>query len=180
MKARSPWRFVMWLIIPACLFLAGCVTKSASDSGTTVRYEWWVPVGVFAAGIVVVPLGLVLRRVTERYAWVLIIGGPLAALVLAPNLLLERTHVDDQGFEVHSGFMGMTAEQKVKFDDVKSIRLTNEETGGRHSREIEVLFFEMKSGPTVKLPLNNDVKIEAGLEIAMRAKARGIALVEGN
>ena len=110
----------------------------------------------------------------------LIIGGPLVAVVLAPNLLLERTHVDDKGLEVHSGFMGTTAQQKISFDDVKSIRVGTEETGGRHSREIEVLHFDMNSGPAVKLPLNNDVKIEAGQEIVRRAHSRGITLVEGN
>lgn len=157
-----------------CFLMAGCVAKSASEGGVSVHYGRWFPIAILVAGILVIPIGIVVRRISTRIGWLLIVAGPIAALAFAPSLLLERAFVDDQGFEVHSGIWGMTATEKVAFNAVKSFRITQEETGGRRSRLIEVLYFEMKSGPAVRFPLNNDVKIEAGKEIVTRASRLGI------
>jgi hypothetical protein len=105
----------------------------------------------------------------------LIVG--VLGLLIAPMLFFERTHVNDQGVDVHSGIYGMTANLNVNFDSVNSIRVAQEETGGRRSRQIEVLYFDMKGGESARFPLNNDVKIEAGKEIVARAAKRGIPVV---
>jgi hypothetical protein len=44
-------------------------------------------------------------------------------------------------------------------------------------RQIEVLYFDRKAGGAARFPLNNDVKIEAGKEIVVRATRIGIPLV---
>ena len=176
MPDRSHVRFL--LTAAGCLFLAGCVTKSVGNAGTSVHYARWLPIAIFLVGLVAVPVGLVLRKHTGRLGWGLIIIGPLAALMFAPSLFLERVVVSDDGFESHSGIWGMTAGANVDFDSVTSIRIAEEKTGGRRSRWIEVLYFEMKAGEDVRLPLNNDVKIEAAMEIIERAAQRGIPVVE--
>jgi hypothetical protein len=174
MQNRLRWR--VGVLAPWCLLFSGCVTRSASDAGASFHYQWWLPIGLFVAGVVFVPIGWFVRRHSGRIGWGLIIAGPVAALAFAPSLLMERVFVHDRGFEVRSGIWGMTANETVNFDGVQSLRIAQEETGGRNSRMIEVLYFDMKAGPGVRLPLNNDVKIEAGKEIAVRAAQRGIPL----
>lgn len=166
------------LMAACCLLLAGCVTRSDSDAGASFHYEWWLPLSVLVAGVAFVPIGLGLRKQSERLGWGLIIAGPLAVLMFAPSLFLERTLVSDQGFEVRSGIWGMTANQKVDFNAVRSLRIAEEETGGRRSRQIEVLYFDLLSGPAARLPLNNDVKIEAAKEIVTRLTQRGVPLAD--
>lgn len=169
----------LWLMASCCLLLAGCVTKSVGATETSIHYQWWLPFGILVAGVAFVPIGLRLQDVSERWAWALVIAGPIAALGFAPSLFLERTVVSEKGFSVHSGIWGMTANEDVDFASIASIRVAQEDTGGRHSREIEVLYFEKKTGGTVRLPLNNDVKIEAGKEIVVRAALLGLPLGGG-
>ena len=88
------------------------------------------------AGILFVPIGLAIRKLSNGLGWALVIAGPIAALACAPSILLERAYVDDQGFSVNSGILGMTACQDLKFDRVRSFRIEEEETGGRSSRLI--------------------------------------------
>jgi hypothetical protein len=119
---------------------------------------------------------LALWKTSGRLALLLVVAGPAAALVFAPSLLFENVFVDGRGCKITSGFWGMTANLEIEFDSVKSIRIAQEETGGRHSRRIDVLYFEMRSGQVARFPLNNDVKTEAGKEIVVRAGQRGIPL----
>jgi hypothetical protein len=166
----------MGVMAPACLLLAGCATKSVSDAGATFHYQWWLPIGILLGCLVFVPIGWFVRTQSDRIGWGLLIVGVLG-LLIAPMLFFERTHVNDQGVDVHSGIYGMTANLNVNFDSVNSIRVAQEETGGRRSRQIEVLYFDMKGGESARFPLNNDVKIEAGKEIVARAAKRGIPVV---
>src|SRR4051794_33830495 len=101
MLSRS--RLRTWLLVPCCLFLAGCVTKSESGAEVTVHYEWWLPLGMLVAGVLAIPIGLAVRKNSTRLGWGLIIAGPIAALGFAPSFLFERVFIHDRGFEVHSG-----------------------------------------------------------------------------
>jgi hypothetical protein len=167
------WR----LLAPTCLFLAGCVTKSGGDGGSTYHYEYWLPALIVLGGLACVPLGLAVRMRSGRFGWALLIMGPLIGLAIGPSLFLERVHVDARGFEVRSGIWGMTSNANVAFDALRSCRIAQEETGGRRSRQIEVLYFDVNTGPTVRLALNNDVKIEAAKEIVFHVAARGVPMV---
>jgi hypothetical protein len=162
------------LLLPCCALLTGCVARSDSGAGTSFHYQWWVPVSVFAAGVVCVPIGLALWKKSGRLAPGLVVAGPGAALVSAPSLLFENVFVDGRGCQIASGIWGTTANLEIEFDQVKSIRIAQEETGGRNSRLIEVLYFEMKSGQVARFPPNNEVKTEAAKEIVARAARRGI------
>ncbi len=174
---QRAFRLRVWLIASCCLFLAGCVTKSAGETGTSFHYSRWLPLGVLVAGVAFVPIGIALRKHSARFGWALMILGPIAAVGFAPSLLMEGVVVDDRGFDVRSGLWGMSANQTVEFEAVASLRIAQEETGGRHSRTIDVLYFQLKSGGSARLPLNNDVKIEAAKEIVARAQQTGIPLI---
>jgi hypothetical protein len=156
------------------LCVAGCVTQSTSGDETTVRYSWWLPVTIFLAGLAVIPVGAVLRRHTARLGWGLLIGGPVAAIVFAPMLAFESVTVNDRGFAVRSGFFGRTAAQDVSFIGMRQIQIMEEMTTGRGARMIDVLVCQPESGEAIRLPLNNDVKIEGGAAIIVRARVKGI------
>jgi hypothetical protein len=168
------WLLRSALLLLCCTLLTGCVARSDSGTGTSFHYQWWLPVSVFAAGVVCVPIGMALWKKSGRLALGLVVAGPGAALVLAPSLLFENVFVDGRGCKIASGIWGMTANLEIEFDQVKSIRIAHEETGGRQSRLIEVLYFEMKSGQIARFPPNNEVKTEAGKEIVACAARRGI------
>jgi len=171
---NQPWlRF--GLLAPGLLLLSGCVSKSVSDSEATFRYSLWLPISILVAGVVFVPIGLAVRQIKAALGWILMIAGPIVALAFAPSLVLERVVVNDQGFAVHSGIWGMTANLEVAFDSVKSCRIAQEQTTGkRSSRLIDVLFFHRGAAPPARFPLNNDVKIEAGKEIVARLSRQRI------
>lgn len=170
-------RMKLWMMALLCLFLAGCVTSTKGENGLRFHFEWWVPIVVLIAGIAFVPIGIAVRSYSSRTGWGLTILGPIAALGFAPSLFMEQVLVHDRGFDVRSGIWGMTANQNVDFDSVTSVRLAQEETGGRRSRQIEVLYFDKKSGESARFPLNNDLKIEAAKEIITRAGSLGIQMV---
>ena len=162
---------------PLCLLMTGCVTSSVSAAGTRFHYAWWLPLGLFMAGLVFIPIGLALTKQSARFGWGLMIAGPIAALAFAPSLFLEQVTVTDKVIDVRSGIWGMTANQTIDFDSVKTLRIAQEATGGRNSRLIEVLYFDMKNGSNAKFALNNDVKIEAGKHIVRTMLTRDIPVV---
>ena len=98
-------------------------------------------------------------------------------ILIAPQLFREQLTISDAGFEVRSGIWGLTANQSVQFDGLKQIRIAVEETGGRRSRQIEVLYCDRDAAEPARLPLNNDVKIEGAKVIVLRASACGIPIV---
>lgn len=165
------------LVAASCFLLVGCVQRSITQNEVTFRYQWWLPLGVFLGGAAAVLLGLILRKLNSAAMWVLVIGGPIVSLLFAPALLSEWVKVHDAGFEKSSGLYGLGDVHEISFDSVTTIRIEIEETEGRGRRLIEVLYLEMKKGPAYPLPLNNDVRIEAGKEIVTRAQRRGIPVI---
>jgi hypothetical protein len=99
----------------ACLLLivAGCVQESTEHGERVFTLDLWLPLCTLLGGSGAVPLGLALRRFKarplERLGWVLLLGGPVAAIGFAPGLFLERVSISDKGFDVRSGIWGLTA-----------------------------------------------------------------------
>ena len=168
----------LWLIAFGGLLVSGCVTETSNAEGFSCHYEWWLWAGAFLAGIVVVPCGWFVRNHPSRTGLTLMILGTLVAFGLAPTLCLERVLVHEQGFEVCSGIWGMTASEKAAFDTLTSSRRAEERTTGRVSRTINVLYFNLKSGSAIRLPLDNDVKIKGAEAIVAQAAHAGIQVVD--
>src|ERR1019366_6510994 len=40
---------------PLCLLMTACVTSAVSAAGTRFHYSWWLPLGLFMAGLAFVP-----------------------------------------------------------------------------------------------------------------------------
>jgi hypothetical protein len=174
MKRTSVWLASLALFV----VISGCVRETTDGDARVYRYELWVPGLLLLGGLVAIPIGLSLRRQAKRGGWILVIIGPIAALLGAPSLFLDRVDVRPDGFSRHSGFWGMTAVQEVNFADVNSMRLVEREERGRRGRKVmrTYLISDLKSGPPVELPASNEVSRAAMPEIVKNAAAHGISI----
>jgi hypothetical protein len=169
--------FRLCLLAGFALFLAGCVSQSGSDGKQTFSYSPLLTIGIILGGVLAIPIGFFWRKSDGRLGWGLMIIVPIAAVLMAGTMGFEQVNVSDQQVEVRSGFFGSTAALTVPFDQVKQIRITQESTGGRRARMIDVFYFQSETGELGRFPLNNDVKIEASKAILDRAAKRGIVVV---
>jgi hypothetical protein len=170
-------RSIRWLLrisLPGLCLLTGCVAVSADESSTRYHYQYWVPALILLGGLLSIPIGFFWRRSDWKIGWGLMTVVPIAAFLLVFTMGFEQVTVDEHGFEVQSGFF--SEPHSVKFDSVVSVRSVKEKTGGRRSRVIDVLYFDLKDGGAERYPISSDVKTEASKDIIQRAKARGIAM----
>lgn len=171
------WRYWAGLLIIVC---SGCVRESTEGAETVFQYELWLPVIVLLAGVVASPAGWMLRKRSARLGWILMIGGPVAALLFAPSLYRDRVTVSDEGFHVRTGIWGLTAVHDVRFSQVRSITITAEETVGRRGRKKITHYFvcDLKVGGQAKVPINNGVTEAAGESILAHAAAQNIPIID--
>jgi hypothetical protein len=167
----------MIFAIPA-LLLAGCVQQTSNGSEITFRYELWVTLGVLLLGIVAVPAGWFLRKLSARFGWALLILGPIATLLIAPSMFGDRVVVDDEGFRVRVGIWSTTAVHDVKFDDLSMLKITAEVTRGRRKQTHLYFVCERKSGGAAKVPMNGELTKAAAHMIFERVHVRGIPIVD--
>lgn len=170
-----PKFFPIALVCLCLLFLAGCVEKSTDGADTIYNYEMSLPALVFLGGLVAVPIGWKIRG--TRFGWVFLVGGPIAALGIAPSLFLTKVTVNDEGFRVANGIWGATATHEIDYSSVRSVRLTAEESRGRRGRKSTsyYLIFSTSAGEQ-KVSVNNDVVEEAAVDILSRLAQRGVLL----
>lgn len=164
------------LLLPLC----GCVDEAIDGSTQTFTYEWWVPLTVLFGGLVAAPAGWFLRNLSARIGWGLLIAGPIAAIFFAPSLFRDRVVVDDSRFSVRTGIWGFTAVHEVKYDDLKQVRITFEETRGRRGskRKNYYLVCERKDGSSAKVSVNNDVALAAAPAFLKKVSDRNIPIVD--
>jgi hypothetical protein len=159
--------------------LCGCVREEVEGSTHVYRNELWVPFTVLLGGVAAAGVGWFLKKSSARYGWTLLILGPLAALLLAPSLFLDRGTVNDTGFVLRTGILGMTAVHDVKFDDLQMVRITREESRGRRGskRTNYYMVCERKDGSSAKVPLGNDVAEAAALRFLHVLDEREIPVI---
>ncbi|MCA8998603.1 MAG: hypothetical protein KDA80_16505, partial [Planctomycetaceae bacterium] len=122
------------LIVLAVLFASGCVKHSVQEGMHVFTNEWWVPVVVFLGGILGAVIGFVIRDSAGRFAWALLILGPIASLGFAPSLWMDRATVDEKEFHLRTGIWGLTAVHDIVLDQLTSVRLTSETRRSRRGR----------------------------------------------
>ncbi len=168
------------IAVISILMLSGCVQHIENGKNETFQYEFWVPLVALLAGIVATPVGWILRNRAGRFAWALLIGGPLAAFLLAPSLYCDQVRVTDDSIHVQTGIWGMTAVHDVKLDDVQTLKIISETSTTRRGGKRTNYFFlcERKSGDPVKFPMNNAVARAAASAMLERVTERGIPVVD--
>lgn len=167
-----------WIIVWSlgCVLLAGCYKKEIQDGAIVFSFQPWVPMLIIVAGVVAVPVGIVLYRNNARF-WgaCCLVLGPLAAVVVAPGMFLDRVSVGPDGFYSRHGFWFSPTTHHIRYDDLAQVRVTVEEHRGRRGRRTYSYFFDcyFKSGGQERVPLG-DIMREALPEIADQFRRHGV------
>jgi hypothetical protein len=148
------------------LLQTGCVHEAVNGSAKTYTYQLYVPILLFFGGIAAAVGGFFLRQ--NRFGWVMMIGGPIAALGFAPSMFMERITVDDQHFTVRGGFA-----------ELQMVNITKEVTTGRRGRKnvSYYLLCNNKNGTSAKVPVNNDIAEAAAAAILAQFDAHNVTIV---
>lgn len=173
-------RILQVLAVGLVAVLAGCTNNRTEGSATIVTFEWWLPALIIVAGLVAIPVGLFVRK-KSFYGWILLIGGPIAAVVFGPGFALDKVTVTPEAFHLRTGFWFSPTVREVKFADLSSVVITKTETRGRRGRKNVSydLKCTKKSGGQEVIPLGTLME-EGGAEaFAKAAIASGVPIVDG-
>jgi hypothetical protein len=102
--------------------LAGCYEKSAQGDQSTYAFAGWIGVAVILGGLVFVPAGWFLRRLSMKYGLVLMFMGPVLLLIIAPAMYSDKVVVDNDHFEARYGFWFAPSQHNIRFSDLQEIR----------------------------------------------------------
>ncbi len=170
--------FGMLAILIGLFLFTGCVNERESNGTKVFTIDLWVSGLVLIGGLLAAPAGWMLRETSERFAWILMVVGPILALFVAPSLYLNKTTVSADEIKVRSGIWGMTGNYHVKLDNLQAVRHTTEVTRGRRGRRNvnHYLVCDCKDGTSCKLPLSNDCVELAAPHFLTNVQAKGIAI----
>lgn len=163
--------------VTSALVLSGCVRETQNGDVTTYTNELWVPLVVLLGGIAAGVVGIVFRQPLRRFAWVLIVLGPVAAVGFAPSLFLDKATVSPDRFTLRAGIWGLTAVHDINLDNLQLVRLTSETRSGRRGRSTSYyLICDSRDGSSAKIALGNKVAEAASLRLLQAAKDRGVPI----
>jgi hypothetical protein len=157
--------------------LAGCGGEPfVRDEETVFAYPVWLGPLLVLLGLLTLPAAWQLRREKKPLgALALAILGPLAALALAPGAFLNHVTVGPDHFEVRYGFWWAPHYHFVNYDDLQSICILVEtRQGGRGKTTIHTLEYVRRDGERSTIPLDADLRREAGRTIVQAAERRGV------
>lgn len=158
-----------------CLALAGCYRKVSEGGSLTLSLQPWVPLLVAIAGVVLVPVGVVLLT-RRQLLWgiALPVVGLLMAIAIAPGMYLDRVVVNEEGFTSRHGFWWSPSVHDIRYKDLSVVRVVVEERTTRRGKSYSYSFdCSFKSGREERVPLG-DVMREALPEIAQQFRAHGV------
>ena len=105
--------------------------------------------------------------------------GPLACLVLAPGMFLDKVTVNPERFTLHTGFWFAPTLHEVRFADLSRVDLIAEEKASRRGTRMSYyLLCHRKSGASEKVPVGDLMKRGAAAKILQTAKAQGVPVVD--
>ncbi len=180
MFRRSSALLTILLCALACA-VSGCVNASRDGDTMVFTFAAWVPGLVFVAGAVALAAGIALRSKATGWAWVLMIGGPLASLVFAPGLYSDKATVDKEHFTLRTGFWFAPTVHDVSFSELSRIELTGESRMTRRGRRTSYyLLCHRKTGGSEKVPVGDLMKQGAAAAILGQAEELGISVIDGS
>lgn len=173
-------RYKLLLIGCFLTLLAGCTRQTQSGDTTTIKFETWVPVSVIFAGIAAFAAGLFLRTRNGRFGWVLLILGPLAAILMGPGMFNDKVTVNPRHFTLQVGFWFAPNIHDVTYADIGNIKIIMEETRGARGRRNKsyYLLCHMKSGADKKVPMGELMKSGGAEQVIEQAQKLGIAVTD--
>jgi hypothetical protein len=160
--------------------LSGCVKQTQEGNTQVFTYELWAPMIIFSLGFFfALPAGWLLLGIIKRLGWALMIIGPVASLIFAPSMLLDRATVDDQKFTLRTGIWGLNSEYVVNFGEIEKARFTVEKSySRRRTYTHHYLWCDKYSGSSVKISLDNPLVEAAKPYFLKKISNRGISVVD--
>lgn len=168
---RRPW--LLTLVVLGVGLLGGCVDHTTRGATTIYHYSWWCGPLAFVGGLLFVPGGLMLRRVSERLGLAMLILSPVLLFGFLPGAYLNRVVVDDEHVEVRNGIWFIPQQLNVKFADADSIRFEERRTL-RGKRKYE-LVCDLKSGKQVSIEAG-ELEKAAAAEITLKSLIKGVGV----
>jgi len=170
------------------LAASGCIQQKVQGDTITYTFETWV---AFAGGLGAVAAAVVGWFLTDfgtgsvwsyfsikRTGWGLLITAPIMATVLIPAVFTNYVKVDDYHFEARNGWWWSSDKHNLRFDQIESIDIAQEQRPTRHGTS-RTYFFDcvFHSGEHERIDLD-PLMTEAVAEILKRAKDRGVEVVD--
>jgi len=170
------------LLFMACILLpfaaTGCVERNVEGNSAVYTFPTWLSYAVGAASLVLVPVGLLVLKWRKALGIILMIGGPLLAVFVAPSFGYDKVVVDPDHFELRTGFWFSPTQHNVRFDDVTSMTIREEVRYNRGRKNYSYyLDCAKKQGGVEAVPVG-DVMKKAIDEITQRSEEKGIRVTE--
>lgn len=127
-------KMMLLLAAGSVVLMLGCVNEAVDGEIHTYTMAAWVSLGTLAACLVGTIAGWFLRSVNTTYGWGLLMICPLALVFAVPGLFMDKLTVDNEGFNLRTGFWFAPTKHDIKFDDLQSMQVTKKETQGRRGR----------------------------------------------
>ena len=107
------------------LLLCGC-TRKWDEAGTThYSFELWVAIVSLLGCMASIPAGWLLRAISERLGYGILIAGVAGLVLLAPSLFTDHVTLNDEGFTLRTGLWMAPTLHDVKFRELSAIELTS-------------------------------------------------------
>jgi hypothetical protein len=158
-----------------CLALCGCVSETPTGTGSTFKFEWWIPTLITVVALLGLIAGVLMIKRRKGGGWVFALAG-VFGLIFGTGMFMDRAVVDDDHLDLHTGIIFTPTKHTVRFDDVVAIVGTAEEKAGRRGRTTTSYYlnFQLKSGGVQKVPLGDLMKNGAAAKVLAVAQKRGI------
>jgi hypothetical protein len=176
--ATEAWlrqRVAAALALLSLVAMSGCYERVTAGDQSVYRFAWWTGPLLIVSGILSMPAGWYLRRVSQRFCFVLMCMGPFLLFLIAPAMYSDRVVVDGEHFAARYGIWFSPHEHSVRYDDLREIGIVG--TRDRRGRTKYVLRCTTKAGETQVIPTGDLVRNTVP-EILERARAKGVNVVD--
>ena len=173
-KKWSPFALICVLL----LLSAGCTNKEDIPNGIRVSYQSWVGVVAVAVGLLA-SIGGWFAKNTGFRGWIFFIFALLGLLLFSPFGFVDHVTVTDQQISTQWGFWIAPTKHEFRFDDIKSVELTEETKSSRRGTTTNYYFvFRLNNGNKEKLIASNSLMERATQFIIEQLSLRGVQIVD--
>jgi hypothetical protein len=167
-------RFVHFLLLATLFGNSGCYDQSTHGDQTVFSFAAWLGPVVILGGLVFVPAGWFLRRVSAKWGFVVMGLAPVLLILVAPAMYSDKVVVDAEHFEARYGIWFAPSTHNIRFDDLREIRHVG--VRGNRNRVNYQLECVRKDGSTEVVAIG-DLVVNAVPEILRRAEAKQVQIL---
>jgi hypothetical protein len=158
------------------LSFSGCLQETNQGDVQSFAYPWWLSLVIFLAGALTTWVGYLLLPTNEKPAYIMLLVGPIVALVIAPSYLVNKTTVGPEELHSRYGFFGLDT-RHVKYAELTEVKFTSV-----RSRRSTSYFLDCKKQDEdlISLPLDVQGINAAAPRFIQYARAKNVAIVDHN